>query len=133
MKLSNITDSMLKLMRATDRKALRLQTSDEAMNAFVARSEKELQVQIANLLNQRGIWHYCARMDRKTTAAKGTPDFLACCRGVPIAWEVKFDGGKLSPEQEWTRDKMISNGWEWRLITNLGAARAHLDSIRPIA
>lgn len=132
MKTSALTENLLRRMSPASRSQLGVQTSDEAMGAFVAKSEKQLQVQISNLLNQRGIWHYCARMDRKTTAAKGTPDFLACVNGSPIAWECKIDGGRLSPEQERTRDKMISNGWQWRLITNFEAARKHLDSIRPV-
>lgn len=129
MKTSALSDRFLKLMKPEDRARMGVMTGEEAMQAFQARSEKELQKQIADLLRLRGIAFHCARMDKKTSGSVGWPDFTMAVMGTPIAWEVKFDGGRLSSEQERTRDKMLSNGWQWRLITNLGAARAHLDSI----
>lgn len=132
MKASSIPDHMLKLIRASDRKALHLQTSDEAMAAFSAKSERELQVQIGNLLHQRGIWFDQDAMHKRRTGTKSAPDFQFPYCGRFVAWEVKHDGGKLDAGQERVRDKIINQGGDWRLITNLEAARKHLDSIRPV-
>ncbi len=128
MKATELPDTMLKMMSAKDRDALGVQTAEEAMAKFVARNERELQVCIGNLLRLRGIWFYCARTDKRTTTAKGCPDFLFAANCHPIAWEVKHGKGKLSADQERTRDAMIKNGWEWHLVTSVQQAKELLDA-----
>ena len=62
--------------------------------------EAEIQQEIADWLrSQRAffVWH---RMDRATTCALGTPDFVGCSRHFgPFVLEVKRPGGKETREQ----------------------------------
>lgn len=129
MKPCELPDHMLKLMKASDRKTLHLQTSDEAMAKWVAKSEKDLQNAIGNLLRLRGIWFDQDSMAHRRKGTKSAPDFQFPYCGKFVGWEVKHDGGKLDAGQAKVRDKILSQGGEWRLITNLPAAMAHLDSL----
>ncbi len=129
MNTSDLTDPLIRRMSPAARAQLGVQTSDEASTKFVAKSERELQNQICNLLRQRGIWFDQDAMHKRRTGTKSAPDFQFPLCGRFVAWEVKHNGGKLDAGQERTRDKIINQGGEWRLITNLEAARAHLDAI----
>lgn len=102
-------------------------TSDEALTKAIARSERDLQGQIANWLNLKGIWFSQSRMDKKTTTRVGTPDFLLCFTEMvgtvefrrPTALEVKFGTGSLSIEQEQTKRRMEANGWRYHVVRSL--------------
>lgn len=130
MKITAITDEMRKLMRPEDRAKLGKagRTGEEAQAAFVAKSEKDLQSNIANLLRQRGIWFDMKAMHRKSTATAGCPDFIFVHRSLFWSWEVKFGKGKLEPDQERARDLILKNGGQWALITSVEEARQHLDA-----
>jgi hypothetical protein len=105
-------------------------TPAEARAAAVAKDERELQRQVANYLRLLGVPFYQSRMDRKTTMAKGAPDFLLCRRGRFIAWEAKTPwAAVLRPEQALARDAILAAGGEWRLITTLAEAQAHLREL----
>ena len=107
MKTSQVTEAILSRMSKAERaKMPGVQTADEAQSRFKARSERELQNQIAQYLRLKGIWFHTARMDKKTTAQVGTPDFLMC----GYALEVKHDKGKLSDEQIKCHDAMRRSG-----------------------
>ena len=64
-------------------------------------SESEIQEAISAYL--RGFGRDCqfvrSRMDKPTTYALGTPDFVGVLRGVPFALEVKRPGCKETREQ----------------------------------
>lgn len=99
------------------------------------RLERELQVQILNLLRLRGIeplWH---RPDKKSTATVGWPDFTFCVehglRSIPIVWEIKLPGKKLSLEQTRLMIKLMDppNAWVYKIITSVDEALAELKKL----
>lgn len=85
-----------------------------------AKAEKELHRQIEQFLRMKGVRAIVhSRMDRKTSQAKGVPDFLFCVSGHPMAVECKVGDNKLTPEQmRWIED-MHADGWETALVTSL--------------
>lgn len=104
--------------------------TNEAREKAIAKDEREIQGQIANLLRLHGLWFTQSRMDRRTANTVGTPDFLFPYKGHWIAWEVKCPWNqKLRPEQAQARDKIIAQGGLWRLITSLQEAQQHLREI----
>ncbi len=127
MNKTDLTDPILRRMSKTARAQFGLQTSEEAQATFTARSEGELQKQICNLLNLRGIWYSWSRMDRRTTAKVGTPDFLLVVNRVPIALEAKHGKGKLSEDQERTHQQMTRDGWKVRVVRSLEEVRVILN------
>lgn len=130
MKVSAITEGILRCISTAERRKLGKVgvTAEEAQEKFVAKSERELQGQIANLFRQRGLWFCQSRMDRPTTQRKGVPDFLLVCANVPLAIEVKFQKGKLSPEQIATHEHMSRNGWRVHVVRSVEEARGILGS-----
>lgn len=65
------------------------------------KSEAEIQQEIAGWLRGLGLECYFvrSRMDRATTNAVGTPDFIGWRKGRPFALEVKKPGCKETVEQ----------------------------------
>lgn len=126
---AELPNNVLRRMSPVARKALNLQTSEEASAKFVARNERELQTQIGNLLRLRKIWFTQSRCDRKTSNVIGTPDFLFACHGQAVALEVKFEKGKLSPEQETTHAKMRANGWDVYIVRSVAEVKELLDNV----
>ena len=110
-------------------------TKGEAETKEDLRREKDLQVQILNLLNQRGIqplWH---RTDKKSTATVGWPDITFAVeqglRNVPCVWEIKLPGKKLSVEQQSVMVKLLSppNAWTYKVICSVDEALAELTRL----
>lgn len=64
--------------------------------------EREIQDQIEAFLRSLGpeCYYVRSRMDKPTTNAVGTPDFIGWYRGTPFAFEVKRKGRKPTPEQQ---------------------------------
>jgi hypothetical protein len=98
---------------------------DELSSKGDLRQEKQLQVQILNLLRLKGIqvlWH---RTDKKTTGTVGWPDltFAVECglKSVPVGMEVKLPGRKLSPEQQRVAVEMMAppNSWQYHVVTSV--------------
>lgn len=79
-------------------------------------SEKQLQKEISQLLNLRGIWFAWSRTDRPTHNIKGTPDFIFSIGGKSLAMECKVGNNDLSDDQKYVRAKMESNGWTYQVI-----------------
>jgi len=105
-------------------------TSNEAREKAIVKDEKELQKQVAGYLRMLGLWYAQSRMDRRTANTVGTPDFITVYKGQPVFWECKTPwAAKLRPEQAETRDAIIAQGGQWRLITALSEAQAHLREI----
>lgn len=129
MRTSEITDNIISKMSPADRKRLNVQSAEEAQAKFIAKSERELQNAIANLLSLRGIWFCRSRMDRATTQAKGVPDFLLAAGYLPVALEVKYGNGHLSVEQMATHNAMLRNGWRVHVVRELGEVKEILDAL----
>lgn len=64
--------------------------------------EREIQDQIEAFLRSLGpeCYYVRSRMDKPTTNAVGTPDFIGWYLGTPFAFEVKRKGRKPTPEQQ---------------------------------
>jgi len=139
MSASNLTgilpQNIVNCMAPADRAALGQKTSTEARADAIAKDEREIQKSIVGYLRLLNVPFYQSRMDRKTTMQKGTPDFLICRKGRFVAWEVKTPWcAVLRPEQAKERASILSEQGEWRLITSLAEAQAHLreiDGVQP--
>lgn len=118
-------------MSPEDRKSLGKagRTFNECQESASAKSEKELQEQIASYLRQHDIFYNVNRMDRPTSCIVGWPDLTFAVDGQAVAWEVKMPGKKRTPEQLEAMAKLIRDGWEYRLITSVAEAAAHLKEM----
>lgn len=114
--------SQLDVDRINARNSKKPQVFNDPM-AYLGK-ESDLHDQIEAELKRRR-WHYVhSRTDRKTTQAKGCPDFIIAAPGRSIYqgggfdtclattyWiEVKKKGGKLSPEQNVVRHVLTALG-----------------------
>jgi hypothetical protein len=75
-------------------------TSEEAQASYVAKSEKALQLAVAEWLRAQNYPFFSPRMDKRTTWQIGAPDFVVCVEGFFVCVECKSLHGKLSKEQE---------------------------------
>lgn len=85
-----------------------------------AMAEKELHRQIEQWLRMKGVRCIVhSRTDKRTTQAKGVPDFLFVAFARPYAIEVKVGANKLTTEQErWLSDSVM-DGWHCRVVRSL--------------
>ena len=110
------------LISEKDRAELGLKTAEELMAKQIAKSERELQNQIVQYANLRGIEVIRNRMDKKSTANKGTPDLLMAVMSngfsMPLAIETKFGSGTCTREQNDMHARMQTrpNAWQVRVI-----------------
>lgn len=100
--------------------------SESATGASGCKNERQLQEMIANYLRLHDIWFCRSRMDRRTTTAVGTADFLLAYHGMPVALEAKMPGAKQTPEQVTTMEAMRHNGWCYYVVHSLVEAIAAL-------
>ena len=82
-------------------------TAEQAFERHLARKEKDLQDEVAAWLDINSIWYSRARMDKRSTLRKGTPDFICCVEGQFLAVECKSSIGRVTPEQ----DEEIKSIW----------------------
>lgn len=136
MKTSILPDNILRAMSKADRAPMGKVgvTTREAHEIREARTERELQKQISNLLRLHGIWFAQSRFDRKTTNVVGTPDFLfsvvtAAGYSVPVAWEIKTATGRLGEDQERCHAAMRKNGWRVEVIRSYDDAMLSLRDL----
>ena len=113
-----IPEAWLRLMKSEDRKTFGKAglTAEEAYEKFADRAEKELHKLIWAELTRRGIVVIHSRMDRKSTTAKGIPDFCFVYDRLPFAIEVKTATGQLTREQKTTMELMERNGWQTAVV-----------------
>jgi hypothetical protein len=108
MKLSIVPDHILKLMSETDRRSYAKSvgqstagmTAAEATAVVDSKHEAWMQRQFASFCTLKGyeyLWH---RMDRRTGATPGWPDFLVVVGGRICCIEFKTTKGRLSDDQE---------------------------------
>jgi hypothetical protein len=118
-----LPDNILRRMSKPDRSPLGKAgvTSAEAMAQADRRAEKELQADMENMLRVRDIFFVRARMDKKHTLPKGTPDFLIFLRGGrALAVEVKVHGGMVSEDQARVFDEFyFKTGEPVRIVANI--------------
>lgn len=126
---ASLPDNLIRRMNPKARKELGVMSLEEANERYIAKNERELQNQIANLLRLRSIWYCQSRCDKPTRTAVGAPDFLFCLSGIPMAFEVKFEKGKLTDDQIRTHAQMAQNGWRVHVVRTVSEAKSILDSI----
>jgi hypothetical protein len=127
--VNNLPRSLTDKMGAKDRQALSKLTpialTEEDIARLAAKKERETEVEIQDEIERylriRGFAFLRPRMDRETTVKIGWPDFTLAPWGIPIAFEVKTDTGKVSPEQERCHREMTSgpNGWRVMVVRNV--------------
>lgn len=127
-----LPDAALRLVakeiRATMGKAC--VTAAEAREVAVAKSERELQLQLVNLLLLKGVkFPIRQRMDRKSNVKNGCPDILFSYYGNPCAWEAKMPGEKPRPEQVKAMAEMTADGWRCAVVTSVDQALKLLTEI----
>lgn len=135
-----LPEHILKRMSADERKKFGksglLASEGQAKIDIV--SERKVHSQIENWLRQRGIFFIHSRTDKRTTNAKGVPDFLFAwwsdhrskkfhIPAEPVAIEVKVNGNTLSPEQLAVKAQMEANGWNYLVVSSLDELRVYLD------
>lgn len=91
-------------------------TAAECAEVQIAKSEKELQAQIAGMLRRNGIYVISQPTHKRSNLKIGTPDFVFCVKGRAIAWECKMPGQKLREEQLTAQTQMAHNGWLFDVI-----------------
>lgn len=121
MKATELPEAFLKCMSPATRKDIGQKTAAEAAAVSDVKLERDLHKLIVNDLCRRRSegqeihwWH--SRMDRKTTNALGTPDFILCRAGQLIALECKVGSNKLSIEQEAERLHVLLAGGEYHVV-----------------
>ena len=82
-----------------------------------------------NLLNLRGIYFCHSRMDRKSTNAVGTPDFIMCINSGFAAVEVKVGKNKCSEAQSEHLERIKASGGKVAVIHSLEEFRDFLNEL----
>lgn len=95
----------------------------------LAKSEKELQSQIAALLRRMGIYAISQPTHKRSNLKIGTPDFVFAVKGRPVAWECKMPGQKPREEQIEAMRQMSLNGWLCDVITRYDEALALFNQL----
>lgn len=129
-----LPENILKRMDQKDRASLGKAglTAAEAEAKKLDRDERELQCQIAQLLNLRNIPYFAQRMDKRSTGKRGTPDFICCYRGRFIALECKTGNAQCTQEQLDTLSKIQAHGGAAVVVRTLEEAMhvfAAIDSL----
>lgn len=127
---SILPQNVVNCMSPEDRLLIGRKSVGELRYLATVRDERALQKQVASYLRLLNVWFAQSRMDRRTSNTVGTPDFVFCYNRHFVAWEVKCPRSQnLRPEQAKARDGIIAQGGEWRLITSLAEAQAHLREL----
>ena len=98
------------------------QTMSDIEEKNRVKSEKELQRQIGQWLQMKGVKGGNPRMDKRTTLALGHPDFTFPWQpwgGRYVALEVKTDKGKQTEDQKQYEASIKENGGCYFLVRSL--------------
>lgn len=129
-----IPDRILKLMPQEERKRLGKAglTVEEHQERTKAKTEKQLQYNIASLLRQRNLIFNVSRMDRETTGTVGWPDFTFCLNGRMVCIECKLPGEKPTPEQVNCMAALASQGAFVRVVHSEAEFLKALAEVEPV-
>lgn len=126
-----LTNNLLKRLSPADRKSLGKagMTTDEGVRVFQHNYEKQLQSQMCQLMDQRGIFFSRSRMDKKTTIRKGMFDFTVYLPGGKfLAVETKAPNGHLSIfQQKIIKEFQDKTGEQVHIVMDLARFRQLLD------
>lgn len=123
-----LPDKILRHMSETDRKSLGKAglTREDCEKKAALRNERDLHRIVAAYLTLKGIEVFRQRMDKRSRGPVGWPDFTFAAKGVPVVWELKLPGQKLSDEQELMGQNLKKNGWRHAVIRSLDDAKRAL-------
>jgi len=141
-----LPEHVLKMIDPSQRKEMGLRTNEEIAARVEIYNERKLHSQIRQLLNLKGIVYLECRMDRRSHATVGWPDFTfavllnkpnkvdptnVTCVPIPCAWECKVGNTKLRPEQEEMLRRLQAepNGWRVKVIRSLQEAAEELKAL----
>jgi hypothetical protein len=130
-----LPDKLVRMLPLEERKRLgrHCMTQEERQEKIDAKSEKQLQENIASLIRQRGITFNVSRMDRATTGKIGWPDFtFALPRkpyGIPCAIECKLPGQEPTREQVECMMALVRDGWFVRVVRS---EQEFLDALKEL-
>jgi hypothetical protein len=133
-----LPQNVVNKMDPADRKRLGVRTRHEDNLRWSERAEKQLQEQVAALLDRNDIVFIRPPMNRRSTLPSGWPDFTGAYNGIPFAWECKTGDAVCSDDQVHMQAKLLANGWRVRVIRTLGEAQEELTymsriyDLRPI-
>lgn len=121
---SQLTDAMRRCIPEKIRKEMGKHglTFEEALATRECRRERDLQLLLRQLLDYHDIPYVNGRTDKKSTCAKGTPDFVLCIRGKTFAWECKTEEGRFSDDQLKMIARWKRNGAEVFVVTSVSQA-----------
>jgi hypothetical protein len=146
-KSNNLPDSFLRCIPKDQRSqsGIKTLTQSEAKEKNNLALEKELQREIEQDLNRRGIVCIHSKFGVKPTIASSLPDFMFCilisgkkipgCVGVwektgfPIAIECKLPGEHLTKEQGNIMCEMCNNGWTYKIVYTFEEYSQWLNSL----
>jgi hypothetical protein len=137
MGLTYLPSNVLEKMSMSDRKEYALhvgipnagKTRSDIERELALKAERDLQSEIRQYLELREIIFINPAIFRKSQLPVGWPDFSFAFCGIPILWETKSLQGKLRENQASIVAKLVRNGWRFRLIRSVEAARNHLRDI----
>lgn len=141
-----LPEHIKRLIDPAQRKALGILTEEELSLKVEARNERKLHEQIRQFFNRKGIAYLESRMDKRSHATVGWPDFTFAVHlnkpnkidptsvtmvPIPCAWECKVGKAKLRPEQEemFRRLQAFPNSWRVRVIRSLQEAADELKAL----
>jgi hypothetical protein len=124
-----IPDRMRRMMPASARQSLGIQTAKEAQEAYEVRAEKDLLRLCKQELGRRGV-RVVHHLSHRAREHAGYPDLTFVLRGVPMAVELKTARGVVSADQEATMAAMRLDGWRVRVCRSFEEFRACLDDPR---
>lgn len=128
-----LPNNILEKMDPKDRKIIHQKTAAETVSDAIAKSEKELQEQIASLLRRKSIPYIRAAMFKRSSLPVGWPDFTFAFFGIPLGWECKTESGELSIEQKRAHWALQACGWRIEVIRSLSQAQVSLSGIASTA
>jgi hypothetical protein len=83
--------------------------------------ERGIQTRIVERLTAEGYWVF--NVPASSATPRGIPDLLVCVHGAFVALEVKRDRkARLSPMQDWTRDRIRRRGGRCEVVTTVQEA-----------
>jgi hypothetical protein len=119
-----LPDHIIELMTPEDRKALgrKVMTVKEAGEKQARGHELQHHKDLVQWLTLNGWLYVHSRTDKRTTTAKGVPDFIIFYAGKVLCVELKAPGRYLTKEQEAWRHECRNAGHEYLVSYSLIAS-----------
>ena len=110
-----VPDHILKLMSPEDRAPMGKlgYTAEETLALYNHKHEKQMHEDFIQWLNLNEIYYIHSRMDKKSTIAKGAPDFTIIHQGIGFFIEFKTPQNTLSEEQKAHAKKIMASGTDY--------------------